>query len=244
MPSEAAADRHRQRHRARLAWLARPLDPDLGVGAARRADGQLTVLLAVQVQQRRSAHKGGVEPARALARAADLLVDRHQQLQRAVRQRLVLGQRHHRRDTDAVVRAERRPVGGQPVALANERDPALGGIVGAVRPTLADHVQMPLQDENRRRLPTRAGRYAHDEVAGRVLTKLEAVARPPSRECARSPAPRAATAARSWSGPRSAASTRGARPRPVPDSRSPSAVTGRVHDDDDFVPWVPTSSPR
>ena len=34
---------------------------------------------------------------------------------------------------------------------------------------------MPLQDENRRRLTTRGGRHTHDEVAGRILAKLEAV---------------------------------------------------------------------
>ena len=121
MPAETAAHSHRQRHRARVARLPRLLNADRRVGATRRADGQLPVFFAVEVHQRRPADKARVEPARAFIRAADLLVDRHQQLQRTVWQRLVLGQRHHRGDADAVVRAERRPVGGQPVAVADKR---------------------------------------------------------------------------------------------------------------------------
>jgi hypothetical protein len=110
--TETAADSHRQRHGVRAASLPRPLDPDRRVRAARRANGQLPVFLTVKVEQNRPTQKARVEPARTLARATDLLVERHQQLQRSVRLQLVLGQRHHRRDADAVVRAERRPVGG------------------------------------------------------------------------------------------------------------------------------------
>ena len=241
-PPAPPLDRHRQRHRARLAWLARLLDPDLGVGAARRADGQLTVLLAVQVQQRRSGHERGVEPARALSRAADLLVHRHQQLERPVRQRLVLGQRHHRRDPDAVVRAERCPVGGQPVALADEGDPALGRIVRAIRPALADHVQMPLEDEDRRRFPPRGGRDAHDEIPRLVLAKLEAVvggpganvldhqllvprrARDPGQRLEVPPAPGGLEAGQR--------------------ARRRSSRQGTMCTTTTFVPWLPISSPR
>jgi hypothetical protein len=96
-----------------------------------------------------------------------------------VRKRAVVGQRHHRCDADAVVRTDRRPVCRQPVALAHEDDPTFGGIVGAVRPALAHHVQMSLQDENRRRRATRGSRNAHDEVSRPVLARLEtAVGRP------------------------------------------------------------------
>jgi hypothetical protein len=179
VPAEPAADGHRQRHRALVTRLPRLLDPDLGVGAARGADSQLAVLLAVQVEENRAAHEQGVEPGRTLAWAADLLVHRHQQLERSVRQRRVLGERQHRRDPDAVVGAERRPVGGQPITLAHEDDPALGGIVWTVGPTLAHHVEMPLQYENRRRLATCGGRNAHHEVPGSVLARREtAVGRP------------------------------------------------------------------
>ena len=34
-------------------------------------------------------------------------------------ERLILGESHHRRDRDAVVRAQGRTVGGQPVAVAD-----------------------------------------------------------------------------------------------------------------------------
>ena len=173
VPAQTAARRHRERDRVGDGRLARLLDRDRADGAAGGADRQLAVLLTVEVEENRPGQKGGVEAARALVRTADFLVHRHQQLERTVRDRRVLGQRHHRRDADAVIRAERRPVGGQPVAVADERDPALGRIVRATRQALADHVQMSLQDENRRRLTTRASRDAHDDVLRRILPKLE-----------------------------------------------------------------------
>ena len=175
MPAEPAADGYRQRHRGRLTALARRLHADGGIGAAGRAHGQLAVLLAVEVQQRRPGDERRVEPARADALAADFLSHRHQQLERPVRQRRVLRQRHHRRDADSVVRAERRPVGGQPVAIAHELDPALGRIIWAVRRALAHHVQVPLEDHGRSGLAPGARRYAHDHVAGCVLPEVEPV---------------------------------------------------------------------
>ena len=120
-------------------------------------------------------HEGRVEPTRALARPTDLLVDRHQQLQRAVRQRLVLGQRHHRRDADAVVGAERRPVGGQPVAVADKRDPALGRIVGAVRRRSQTMSRCPCR--------TRTGADSRPAVAGTRTTRLRAASWRSSKPC-------------------------------------------------------------
>jgi hypothetical protein len=65
-------------------------------------------------------------------------------------------------------------------------------------------------------------------------------ARLPSRGHARSPAPRDATAARSWSAPRSAASTRGARAR----QDRGLGRQGTMWTTTTFVPWLPISSPR
>ena len=144
----------------------------------------LSRLIRVDAGQQRP-----VEGVRALE--PDLLGDRHQQLERAVRDRLVLDQRHHRRDRDAVVGAQRRAVGGEPVAVADERDPPLGRIVRAGRVALAHHVQVALQDEGGRRLAAGRRRHADDEVAPGVLLELEAPAARPTRERARSPAPRA-----------------------------------------------------
>ena len=90
-------------------------------------------------------------------------------------QRLVLDQRHHGRDRDAVVGAERRAVRGQPVAVADERDATLGRVVRARRVALADHVQVPLKRDGRRGLaPRGCGDADHDVPAG-VLLELEAV---------------------------------------------------------------------
>ena len=93
--------------------------------------------------------------------------------------RLVLDERHHRGDRDAVVGAESGAVGRQPVAVTEQRDPALGRIVRARGVTLAHHVQVALEDEVGRRLPTRGRRNADDKVAPRVLLELVPVATRP-----------------------------------------------------------------
>ena len=90
-------------------------------------------------------------------------------------QRLVLDQRHHRRDRDAVVCAERRPVRFQPLAVADERDASLGRVVLARRVPLADHVQVALERHGGRRLTSRGRRDANHDVSPGVLLELEPV---------------------------------------------------------------------
>src|SRR3712207_8019631 len=46
----------------------------------------------------------------------------HQQLERPMRQRFVVGERHHRRDRDAVVGSERRAVRSQPLAVTQQAE--------------------------------------------------------------------------------------------------------------------------
>ena len=87
--------------------------------------------------------------------------------------RLVLDQRHHRGDRDAVVGAQGRPVGGQPVAVAQQDDPPLGRIVRACRVALAHHVQVTLEDEGGRSLTALTRRNANHEVPAGVLLELE-----------------------------------------------------------------------
>ena len=207
-PSPPLID-YRQRHRGRLTALARRLHADGGIGAARRAHGQLAVLLAVEVQQRRPGDERRVEPARADALAADLLSHRHQQLERPVRQRRVLGQRHHRRDADSVVRAERRPVGGQPVAIAQRvrscpRPDRSGCPAGAHTPCPGALGGSRSKRTRARRSPVRARpRCGPRPAGGRTRWRRPRFGR------ARSPALHGATGAQSWSAPRSVASTRG-----------------------------------
>ena len=163
------------------ARVARCVDPDPRVGAARAPDRQDAVLLAVEVDQRRAGEQRSVEGVGALQ--PDLLGNRHQQLERAVGNRLVLDQRHHRGDCDAVVGAERRPLGLQPVAVADERDPPLGRIVRARRVALAHHVQMALEHHDGRRLASRRPGHTDDEVATGVLLELEPLPVAHSRTC-------------------------------------------------------------
>ena len=173
MPALASAHRDGERRRAVRRRLPVRVDVDPRIRAPRTSDREATVFLAVEVDQDRPGQERPVERVRALE--ADLLGDRHQELERAVLELLVLGESHHGRDRDAVVGAERRAVGLQPLAVADERDPPFGGVVRARRVALADHVQVALEDERRRRLASGGRRYADHEVPPRVLQELEPV---------------------------------------------------------------------
>ena len=173
MATEPSARDERQRDGVGRARLARRVDPDPGVGAPRAPDGEDAVLLAVEVDDGRAGQQGAVECVRALE--AHLLGHRHQQLERAVGDRRVLDEGHHRGDGDPVVGAEGRAVGRQPVAVAHEHDPPFGRVVRAVRGALAHHVQVTLEDEGRRRLPAGRRRHADHEVPPGVLLELESV---------------------------------------------------------------------
>ena len=153
--------------------LARRLDADPRVGAPGAPDRQPPVLLAVEVDEDRARHERRIERVRAFE--PDLLRHRHQQLEGAVGQRLVLDERHHRRDRDAVVGAERGAVRGQPLTVPHECDPPLGRVVGARRIALADHVEVPLQRHEGGALTAGRGRHPDDQVPARILLKLEAV---------------------------------------------------------------------
>ena len=151
--------------------------PHPGVGAPRAADRERAVLLAVEVHEDLAVEQRAVEAVGSLQ--PDLLGHGHQQLQRAVRGVLVFDQRHHRGDRHAVVGAQRRPVSRQPLAVADQLDAALGGIVRAVGAALADHVEVPLEHQLRRILATARGRHVDDEVARAVGSNRQAaLARP------------------------------------------------------------------
>ena len=92
-----------------------------------------------------------------------------------MRQRLVLDQRHHGGDRDAVVGTERRPVRRQPVAVSDERDAPFRRVVRARRIALADDVQVALEHDRRRVLAAGSRRHSNDEVPAGVLYELETV---------------------------------------------------------------------
>ena len=173
VPAEPSAGDQRQRDGIRAARIARCVDPDPCVGAARAPDREDAVLLAVEVDQSRAGEQRSVEGVGALE--PDLLRDRHQELERAVGSRFVLDQSHHRGDRDTVVGTERGAVGRQPVTVADEDDSSFGGIVRARRVALADHVQVTLEDEDGRGLPAGSRGNTYDEVASGVLLELVSV---------------------------------------------------------------------
>jgi hypothetical protein len=100
-------------------------------------------------------------------------LDGEQQLQRTVRQIVGLHQRQHGGDADAVVRAERRTAGIQVLALATGHDRVFREVVPYVGVLLLHHVEMGLQDRDRRVLAARRARFAHDDVARGVGVELE-----------------------------------------------------------------------
>ena len=173
VPALTAGNGDGQRHGVGRGSVARSVDSHPCVRAARAADREPAVLLAVEVDEDRARDQLGVE--RICAFEPDLLGHRHQQLERAVRQRPVLDQRHHRRDRDAIVCAERGPVSLQPFAVADEHDAPLGRVVRAGGVPLAHHVEVPLEGHGRRRLASRSRRHADDQVSPLVLLKIEAV---------------------------------------------------------------------
>src|SRR4029079_1599469 len=62
-----------------------------------------------------------------------------------------------------------------PLAVADEDDPPLGGVVRARGVTLADDVEVPLERDGRRVLPSRCRGDLDHEVATLVLPELEPV---------------------------------------------------------------------
>ena len=153
-------------HRAPLSLHAHE-----GVGAAGAADGQASVFLAVEVEEHATGESGAVDALGSLQ--THLFGHGHEHLQRAVRHGGVLGDGHHGDDGDAVIGAQGGAVGREPLAVADELDTPFGRIVRAVRTALADHVDVTLEDHDRRRLSAGRRRYAHDQVRASGRHDLE-----------------------------------------------------------------------
>ena len=211
VPAAAAAHRDAERDVAGPGRLARPVQAQDRVDAARAADRERRVLLAVEVEQHAAADQLRFELGG--AGHADLLRDGHQQLERPVRSALVLGEREHRRDRDAVVGAERRALGAQPVTVADDVDPPRARVVRAVRIALADDVEVALEGHGRRGLAARRGGHVDDEVAGAVAPGLEPALLGPRDHVRDGPLLLVRRRAGSRSAPRGGARTRRARGR-------------------------------
>ncbi len=159
VPAPCAGELHAQRWFCTTA--VRQREPDRRMVAAGAAHGH-GVARAVEVDEQPPRHERGVERLRSVEPL--LLGDGQEQLEWPVRHRRVLGERQRERDADAVVGAERRPVGPHPVVVDVDVDPSLARIEPTVRIALAHHVEVRLEDDDRRGLPPGRGRDRDDDV--------------------------------------------------------------------------------
>ena len=145
---------------------------DDGVLAAGAADGEVALLLAVEVEE-----ELGLEAARLEAvgaREAGLLVNGDQGLEGAVGDVLAGQHRQGRGHADAVVGAEGGARGPEEVAVTQHLDGVLEEVVDRVLVLLADHVHMGLEQTVGRPSLPGGGRLADDDVADLVLLHLAA----------------------------------------------------------------------
>jgi hypothetical protein len=110
-----------------------------------------------------------------------LLVRREEDLERAVLDRRIDGRRQRQRHAEAVVRAERRVVRANDemavAAVEQQADRVVVEVVRAAGSLHANHVDVGLEDKDRRLLaPLRRGDL-HDEIAGVVAANLEPLRR-------------------------------------------------------------------
>ncbi len=110
---------------------------------------------------------------------AGLLVDGGEDLERAVDHIRVVGERHGGGETDAVVGAEGRPYGANPVAVDLDLDALGHEVVIDVGVLLADHVEVALENDGLGILVALGGGHPDHHGSGRVLLNLVAVFRRP-----------------------------------------------------------------
>ena len=186
--------------------------------ASRAPDGQRLVARPVEIDEHPARDERHVECLCSIE--ALLLGDREEQLERPVQDRVIVRDSHRRRDPDPVVRAERSALGLYPVVLDANVEPALAWVERARRVTFADHVQVRLEDDDRRALVTRRRGDADDDVPRLVDRRLQRSGRRPGEDVLSRGSFLPSTAARFASAPRSAPT--GARARGRPASHSPS----------------------
>jgi hypothetical protein len=99
---------------------------------------------------------------------AGFLVDGQQRFERPMRQRVIREGGQDQGHANAVVGSQRRLLGQQPAIAAQRLNRIAGEIVRAAGILLADHIQVRLQNDARRLFHAAAGRFAEQEVAGRI----------------------------------------------------------------------------
>ena len=142
------------------------------VHPAGAADGELVVVLGVQVQQVLGVQQAALQLEG--AGHAGLLVDGEERLQRGVGDVRAGQQRHDGGDADAVVRAQRGALGLHPVAVHLHADAFGGEVEVGVVVLLVHHVQVALQGHGGGVLLPFGARLADDHVAGMVHFRRQA----------------------------------------------------------------------
>ena len=137
------------------------------------ADGQDAFILRVEIDEGFAPQAGRVQ--RSGAEETCLLICCENGLQGRVGQGRVLQNGQDHGNGDAVVRAEGRPIGGEPVALQLQVQRVFGEIKVAARQLFADHIQVPLQNDRVRRLVAWGGRLADDDIILLVPRGVQAV---------------------------------------------------------------------
>ena len=151
---------------------ARQLAPGNRVHAARAADAERALLLAIEVEE----VLGAEQPAGELGSAGEaaFLVDGEDELERAVGDVVALHDGQRRGHAHAVVGAQGGAVGLQPVAVADQPDGVGIEVVGRALVLLADHVQVALQGGRDGAFAAGAGGLADHDVAGAVRGAFQA----------------------------------------------------------------------
>ena len=140
---------------------------DVHIHTTGAAQIELAPFLGIEIQQQAAAQPVHRQTAR--APHAGFLVHRQQGFQRPVGQRRVFQCRQDQRHADAVIGAQRRPLGNQPTIVAQCRfDRVAGKVVCSIGVALADHVQMRLQHHARCVFIARRGRLADQQIADSV----------------------------------------------------------------------------
>ena len=160
------------------------LDPALGAGAWRQVEAQIgrattgaaheqrPVFLGVQVEHLPALEQAPIEVCR--PRERRLLVHGKEQLQRAVGNGCVVGDRLRGRYADAVVRAERGFGRDDPVAFDYDLDGVLEEVEVRGFVLLGDHVHVALKDDGGGLLSALCAGHIDDEVADSVAAVRQA----------------------------------------------------------------------
>ena len=180
MPTAQAGHRKLDRHRVEQRRPAGGFDLGDRVGAAGAADINGAIFFGIEVEHDATADDRRVEVLG--TGQSGLFIHRAEQLERAVDRVRVVRNCHPGRNTDAVIRAERRAFGLHPVAVDLDLDALGHEVVIDVRVLLTHHVHVALENHGRCIFVARSRRNPDRHAARGVLNDLEATLGSPTLE--------------------------------------------------------------